>query len=186
YAVIARTNFLLDNISSAEGNVAPDYINQVIAEARFLRAYSYFYLIGFFGDVPLITKTIAIEEAATPRTPKTEIVNWILNEMDEIAPDLPLSYSGHSGRATSVAAYFLKAYTALTDSRWAIAAQAAKQAMDLGYYELHPDYAELFTYAGESSKERIFSMQYLRGVHTHIILRQFGSRLVAGVSNEVP
>lgn len=186
YAVIARTNFLLDNIGNAEGNVSADYISQVIAEARFLRAYSYFYLTGFFGDVPLITKSITLSESEMPRTQKTEIVDWILKEMDEIAPDLPLSYSGHSGRATNVAAYFLKAYTALCDSRWTIAAQAAKQAIDLGYYGLHPNFAQLFTYAGENSKERIFTMQYLRGVNTHIILRQFGSRLVAGVSNEVP
>ncbi len=186
YAVIARTNFLLDNIDNAKGSVAEDYIRQVVAEARFLRAYSYFYLTGFFGDVPLITKSITLEEAMMPRTPKTQIIDWILAEMDAVAPDLPLSYSGHSGRATNVAAYFLKAYAALYDSRWTVAAQAAKKAMDLGHYGLHPNYAQLFTYDGETSKERIFSMQYQRGVNVHIIFRQFGSRLVAGVSNEVP
>jgi hypothetical protein len=186
YAVIARTNFLLDNIGNAEKTVDAKYLRQVIAEARFVRAYSYFYLTGFFGDVPLITKSITLEESAIPRTPKKDIIDWILKEMDEAAPDLPLFYEGHSGRATNVAAYFLKAYAALCDSRWTIASQAAKKAMDLGHYKLDPNYAELFTYAGEKSLERIFSMQYLRGVNTHIIFRQFGSRLVAGVSNEVP
>lgn len=186
YAVIARTNFLLDNISNAEGSVAADYIRQVAGEARFLRAYSYFYLTELFGDVPLITASITIDEAEMPRTAKSEIVDWILNEMDEIAPDLPLFHDGHSGRATSVAAYFLKAYAALCNSRWTVASQAAKAAMDLGHYELHPDYAELFTYAGESSREHIFSMQYLRGINTHVTFRQFGSRLSAGVSNEKP
>ncbi len=186
YAVIARTNFLLDNIKNAEGKVDPAYIRQVSAEARFVRAYSYFYLTGFFGDVPLITKSITLAEATMPRTSKKDIVDWILKEMDEIVADLPLSYQGHSGRATNVAAYFLKAYTALCDNRWTVAAQAAKAAMDLGHYQLHPNYAQLFTYDGESSRERIFSMQYLRGVKTHITLRQLGSRLSAGVSNEKP
>src|SRR5690606_11226379 len=101
-----------------EGTVAPDYIRQVVGEARFLRAYSHFYLTEFFGDIPLVTKSISFDEAEMPRTSKTEVVDWILNEMDEIAPDLPLFYEGHSGRATSVAAYFLKAYAALCDSRW--------------------------------------------------------------------
>src|SRR5690554_3262831 len=63
YAVIARTNFLLDNIQNAEGTVAGDYINQVIGEARFLRAYCYFYLTELFGAVPLITEVISLEEA---------------------------------------------------------------------------------------------------------------------------
>lgn len=186
YAVIARANFLLDNIHNAEGEVPESYLEQAKAEARFVRAYSYFYLTGLFGDVPLVTKTIGLEEALMPRTPKAEVANWIMDEMDEIAPVLPVFHAGTTGRATSVAAYFLKAYTALVNEQWQVAADAAKAAMDLGHYELHPDYAELFLYAGENSKERIWTMQYMRGVKTHIILRQFGSRLVAGVSNEVP
>lgn len=186
YAVIARTNFLLDNIYRAEGKVAADYIKQVTGEARFIRAYCYFYLTGLFGDVPLITKSITLDEAIMKRTPRKEVIDWILKEMDETAPSLPLNYQGHSGRATNVAAWFLKAYAALCDSRWAVAADAAKKAMDLGYYKLHPNYAELFTYTGEKSTERIFTMQYTRGVNVHIALRQLGSRLSASVSNEVP
>ncbi len=187
YAVIGRTNFLLDNIKNAESTVAPDYVKQVTSEARFIRAYSYFYLTGFFGDVPLITKTINLEEAQMERTPKKEIVDWIIKELDEIAPALPVYFDGNvRGRATRVAAHFLKAYTALCDGRWAIAAQASKAAMDLGYYQLHPNYGQLFTYDGESSKEVIFAMQYLKGLNIHVTFRQLGSRLAAGVSNEVP
>lgn len=186
YAVIARTNFLLDNISNAEGKVDAAYLKQVSAEARFLRAYSYFYLTGFFGNVPLITKSISLSEAVMPSTAQAQIIDFIIKEMDEIAPDLPRNYDGHSGRATNVAAYFLKAYAALYDKRWTVAAQAAKAGMDVGYYSLDTDYAKLFTYDGENSRERIFTMQYLRGVNTHIALRQLGSRLSAGVSNEKP
>jgi hypothetical protein len=186
YAVIARTNFLLDNKGNATGKVDPAYLKQVEAEARFLRAYSYFYLTGFFGDVPLITKSITLEEATMPRTSQKEVIDFILKEMDEIVGDLPVSHAGHNGRATSVAAYFLKSYAALYDQRWTVAAQAAKAAMDKGHYELDKDYAKLFTYDGETSKERIFSMQYQRGVNTHVTLRQLGSRLSASVSNEKP
>ena len=187
YAVIARTNFLLDNIHNAEEVVATDYLNQVIGEARFIRAYSYFYLTELFGDVPLITGSITLEEAEMERTPKNVIVDWILDEMDEIVPHLPVYHDGNvTGRATSVAAYFLKAYTALCNNNWTVASQAAKAAMDLGHYQLHPDYAELFTYDGEESREIIFAMQYLKGVHTHDNHRYLASRLAAGVSNEVP
>ena len=107
YAVIARTNFLLDNISNAEGKVDAAYLKQVSAEARFLRAYSYFYLTGFFGNVPLITKSISLSEAVMPSTAQAQIIDFIIKEMDEIAPGLPRNYDGHSGRATNVAAYFL-------------------------------------------------------------------------------
>jgi hypothetical protein len=74
----------------------------------------------------------------------------------------------------------------LCNNNWTVASQAAKAAMDLGHYQLHPDYAELFTYDGEESREIIFAMQYLKGVHTHDNHRYLASRLAAGVSNEVP
>lgn len=186
YKVIARTNFLLDNIKNAEKVLDPDYYNQVVSEARFLRAYSYFYLSQLFGAVPLVTKTISIDEAQMPATPGDEIANWIMQEMDEVVANLPVSYSGNTGRATSVAAYFLKAKTALVQEQWDVAAQAAQAAMDLGYYELHPNYAELFTYDGENSKEVIFALQYMKGLHVHDNPRYLASRLAKGVSNEVP
>lgn len=186
YGVIGRTNFLLDNIYNAEGKVSAAYLDQVIAEARFLRAYSYFYLTELFGDVPLVTETISLDEAQMPRTPKSDIVDWILTEMDEIAPSLPLNYTSNTGRATNVSAYFLKAYAALCSSKWAVASAAAKSAMDLGHYELDPNYARVFTYAGQNSKEIIWALQYLKGTQVHDNGRFLTSRLAAGVSNEVP
>lgn len=186
YKVIARTNFLLDNIQNAQEVLAPDYYNQVIAEARFVRAFSYFYLIELFGEVPLVTTSISINESQMESTPKEEIASWILNEMDEIAPNLPVFFEGNTGRATAVAAYFLKAKTALVNGQWEIAAQAAQAAMDLGHYRLHPDYAELFNYDGENSEEIIFALQYLKGIKVHDNPRFLSSRLGRGVSNEVP
>jgi hypothetical protein len=186
YAIIARTNFLLDNIQNAREVLTPDYYDQVIAEARFIRAYSYFYLSELFGGVPLVTAGISLEEAEIARTSKDDIANWIIDEMDEAAPDLPVYFDGNTGRATSVAAYFLKAKTALCNEKWAVAAQAAQAAIDLGHYGLHPDYAELFTYDGEYSNEIIFAMQYLEGINVHDNSNYLASRLGKGVSNEVP
>lgn len=186
YAVIGRTNFLLDYIHNADGTVSSDYLNQVIGEARFLRAYCYFYLTELFGDVPLVTKTISIEEAQMARTPKSEIVDWIINEMDEAAPFLPVYYTSNTGRATSVSAYFLKAYTALCNEKWTVASQAAEAAMNLGHYRLENDYATIFTYAGQNSQEIIWAMQYLEGTQVHDNGRFLTSRLAGGVSNEVP
>jgi hypothetical protein len=186
YAVIGRTNFLLDNIHNADEAVSSEYLNQVISEARFLRAYCYFYLTEMFGDVPLVTKTLSLGEAQMARTPKSEVVDWILAEMDEIVPSLPLNHTSNTGRATNVSAYFLKAYTALCNSKWTVASQAAKAAMDLGYYELEPNYANVFTYAGQNSKEIVWAMQYLKGTQVHDNGRFLTSRLAAGVSNEVP
>src|SRR5690606_14781969 len=144
---------LLDNISNSEGKVDAAYLKQVSAEARFLRAYSYFYLTGFFGDVPLITKIITLSEAVMPATPQVQVIDFIIREMDEIVADLHSIYEMSAGRDTNVAAYLLKSYAALYAERWNVAAHAASAGLDVGYHSLDPDYANLFTYDGENYKE---------------------------------
>ena len=87
-------------------------------ELRFLRAYFYFELFKTYGDVPLVTTTLTNAQANNvTRTPAAEIVKFIVDEIDEIAPRLPISYATEIGtefgRANRVAAYALKARTLL-------------------------------------------------------------------------
>ena len=87
-------------------------------ELRFLRAYFYFELFKTYGDVPLVTTTLTNAQANNvTRTPAAEIVKFIVDELDEIAPHLPISYAtevgAEFGRANRVAAYALKARTLL-------------------------------------------------------------------------
>ena len=87
-------------------------------ELRFLRAYFYFELFKTYGDVPLVTTTLTNAQANNvARTPAAEIVKFIVDELDEIAPHLPISYAtevgAEFGRANRVAAYALKARTLL-------------------------------------------------------------------------
>lgn len=187
YQAIARCNFLLDNIDKVKDKVSPAVYNQVKAEARFIRALSYHYLIEFFGDVPLVTKTLTLNEAQMPRNPKDEVANFIITEMDEAAKDLPLNQeASNRGRATKGAALTIKARTALYNAKWDIAASAAKAVMDLNNYKLHTNFGELFTYKGETSPEIILSLQYKKGVIIHANPNFLTSRMAGGVSNEVP
>ena len=87
-------------------------------ELRFLRAYFYFELFRAYGDVPLVTTTLTNAQANNvTRTPAADVVKFIVDEIDEIAPHLPVSYStevgAEYGRANRVAAYALKARTLL-------------------------------------------------------------------------
>ena len=87
-------------------------------ELRFLRAYFYFELFKTYGDVPLVTTTLTNAQAnSIKRTPAAEIVQFIVDEIDEVAPHLPVTYATEAGteigRATRVAAYALKARTLL-------------------------------------------------------------------------
>ncbi len=187
YQGIGRCNFVLDNTDRLEGKVAPDVIAKARAEVRFLRAYFYHQLSEYFGAVPLITKSLSLKESQVPKTDKNQVVDFLLTELDEAARDLPATYSASQfGKATKGAALAIKSRVALYNGRWDVAAQSAKAVMDLNVYQLHPNYGELFSYAGQTSKEIIFSVQYLKGVQTTTIPRNYLSRMAQGFSNKIP
>ncbi len=115
-------------------------------ELRFLRAYFYFDLLRTYGDVPLVTTTLTNAQANNiERTPADQIVKFIVDELDAVAPYLPVSYltevNSEIGRATRVAAFALKARTLLyaasplfnpsnDKAKWEKAAEACKYILD--------------------------------------------------------
>ena len=155
YTAIAEVCMYLEKIDQtdiSEWKYNPDYDiwNQQMEifpyELRFLRAYFYFELLRAYGDVPLVTTTLTNEQANTiTRTPADKIVKFIVDEIDEVAPHLPVSYltevGAEIGRATKVAAYALKARTLLyaasplfnktnDKDKWTEAAEACKFILD--------------------------------------------------------
>ncbi|TDQ11587.1 RagB/SusD family nutrient uptake outer membrane protein [Pedobacter metabolipauper] len=189
FRVIGKCNFILDNIEKVRSNSTAAIFNRSKAEARFVRAYVYQYMIDYFGDVPLITNVLKLEDAKLPKTPKIEIVDFILKEMTEAAPDLPLNYTGADvGRATRGAALSIKARAALNNGRWADAAEAAKLVIDSKVYSLHTNFGALFSYAGQNSPEIIFAFQFLKAANTkvHNTPNNFLSRNGLGFTNKVP
>jgi hypothetical protein len=117
-------------------------------------------LISHFGDVIYFTKELSLDEAFTmSKTDKRTILSGIYDDYDFAALNLPLSYgSGDNMRATKGAALAMKARIALYMGDWEIARDAAKACMDLGVYELYPDFYTLFLSKTKNTKETIFSM----------------------------
>lgn len=187
YQTIGRCNFLLDNIDKIKDQLPAAVYAQSKAEARFIRAISYHYLVEMFGGVPLVTKMLTLEEAQMARSPKNEVVDFVIAELGEAAADLPVSYEGgNTGRATKGAALGFRARTALYNEKWDVAAESAKQVMDLNYHKLHPSFTDLFLFAGQKSTEHMFALQYQKGVIIHATPNFLTSRMAGGVSNEIP
>ena len=127
YTAIADANMFLEKLEQtdiSDWQYHPNYKDWVAQlelfpyELRFLRAYFYFELFKTYGDVPLVTTTLTNGQANNvKRTPASEIVKFIVEECDAIAPYLPVSYEteigSEVGRATRVAVAALKARTLL-------------------------------------------------------------------------
>lgn len=148
FTAIRRVNYFLENADKVQMDAALK--ERFKAEARFMRAFRYFNMTNNFGDVPLITKTLTVEESYVARTPKAEVLKFVLDELTAIAVLLPASYSGgknnEKGRITKGAVIALKARVHLYNEQWQAAADAASQVMSMGY--------ELFTISAEDAKDQ--------------------------------
>lgn len=188
YSGANRCNNLLQNMHRAQEVVSEDFYKRIQAEARFLRAWYYSWLTGFYGDVPYVTVIPeTTDEAKVPRLPKEQVVDSIFADLDFAASILPDAWAGDDeGRTTKGAALTLKARVALLNGRYDVAAQTAKTVMDMGIYDLYPDYGELFTYAGVRSEEVIFDLPFQIGFLVTAVPREQGSRNGQGWSRLVP
>ncbi|MCW9706626.1 RagB/SusD family nutrient uptake outer membrane protein [Fodinibius salsisoli] len=164
YEAIRRANDFMDNIDRVESDNA-DVINRLKGEVMTIRAYHYIKLAMLYGDVPLITKGIDIEEGRNvTRTPVDEVWNFIASELDKAASLLPVD---NGSRISQGVANGLKARAMLFAGRYAEAAVAAKDVMDSGQYDLHSSYFELFQYEGEGNNEVILQREYAKGTDNH-------------------
>lgn len=188
YQGISKCNYLLQHMNRGEAAVPAATYSQIKAEARFMRALYYSYLIELYGDVPLIKEVLTLETAQQSRTPKSQIVDFILQEFTEAAVDLPSKNVPTLGRATKGAAFALKARAALYNERWNDAISAASEVMKMEgtEYVLEKEYPTLFKNEGQNSKEVIFSVQYLLGTKVHALYRLFGSRNALAHTNKKP
>lgn len=187
YDGIAYCNYFINNMENGKENVDPVIFNKLKSEARFLRAFYYSYLTELYGDVPLITEVLTVSSHES-RTPKSQVVDFILNELTEIVEFLPKENNPVSGKVTQGAALSLKARIALYNEKWTEAIDASSKVINMEgeQYVIEDDFSKLFTLAGESSKEIIFSAQYLKPYMVHTSYRQLGSRTAGGYTNKKP
>lgn len=152
YNGVAAANRFIKNIKQVpKENITDKLFSRLVAQARFIRAVNYTFLVNLFGDVPLYTKPLTIEEASKlGRTDKKKVIDFIHDELTDVSKVLPLKYTSNNvGRITKGAALAWLARAMLWEERYKKAAQAAKAVMDLHIYSLCPDYTKLFRYDGE-------------------------------------
>jgi len=188
YAGISRCNYVVNNMERCKDVVSEDLYNRRRSEVRFLRALFYHYLIELYGGVPLVTDNLTLSEAQLPRNTKEEVADFILTELEECAADLTEENNPTSGRATKEAAWALASRVALYNEKWETAISNAQKVMNMegSQVELSTNYGDLFQYAGEGSKEIIFSIQFLKGITEHSLFRLLGSRNANAHTNKIP
>ncbi len=186
YNMIGAANTVLDNIDKVT-NMDATIRARLKGEARFLRAFAYQQLIGMYGDVPLVTTIPATADFAIARSPRATVAKFIEDELTAITNDVPLTYAAtDQGRVTRGAVLALKARTYLYEGDWANAAIAAKAVMDLGQYQIDPNYLSLFDGTNKNSPEIILSGQFLAATYTTATATWVGAPTLGGWGQVVP
>jgi hypothetical protein len=145
-------------------------IQQYRAEARFLRALSYWHGIDLFGDIPLVTEADLVGSTPPKQSTRAAVYAYIVSELTAIKDSLPTPGAGNYGRATAPAADMLLAELYLnagvyTGTPAYDKALTAAQAVIAGPYTLDPVYQHLFQADNNTSLEIIFAITQ-DGTHT--------------------
>lgn len=194
---IRNCNFFLDNYQRVSGTTKEKYAGEVY----FFRALFYWRKVVQFGDVPLILKKVGdtSPEIFGPRTPRKEVMNQVLNDLNLAIDKLPEKSATEVGRLHKDAALALKSRIALWEGTYRkyhklgdeqvfleAAVDASEKLMNKGY-EIYStgnpeqDYRDLFIKIDlAGNKEAIFHRTYLRSVE---YARHEYSRYAKGSNN---
>lgn len=123
YSTIRYTSYLIGKVQELEAGDLKDQVLVYEGEARFFRALTYFNMLRDYGGVPIVDKALALSDEDIiygPRNTRTEVANFILNDLDAAIASPLGSLGGGSdfGRITKDAALALKARVALFEGTW--------------------------------------------------------------------
>jgi starch-binding outer membrane protein, SusD/RagB family len=193
YLYTRKINVFLEKMEEIDVESLTDK-DQLIAEAKFLRAMTYFELIKRFGGVPIVTEVYELDDDLNfTRSSFDECVAFIEQDLSEAIPDLEDRYEStdpNYGRATVDACrallsrMYLYAASPLfnpsnAQEKWEKAADAAESLLNRGY-ELYPDYRELFTLSqGDPQNEVIFSRGFTTATGHKYPMNNLGRRYEA-------
>ena len=159
YAGVNRCNYIFEfrDKTDFEGK------DQVLGQAAYLRAYYYFELVKFFGDVPMpIDRRVNFGESGSfDRTPVAEVYAQIEADLMFASSVLPMTQAD-PGRVTKGAAQALLGKAYLYQGAFSQAATVLDSVINSGIYDLVDigDYESMFLLSGENGVESVFEVQY--------------------------
>lgn len=169
YRVVANANLVLANVPKIKMDEVKK--TKVLGEARFLRAWAYFYAVRLWGDVPLILlpQAFTSEDFFPSRATQETVYNQIVDDL-KVAEAAGLPWTDATGRVSQSAAKSLLAKVYLTmagqplnkgASHYTLAASKAKEVIDnAGTLGLFDTYGQVHDERFKNIKEHIFSLQY--------------------------
>lgn len=164
YSQLFQINQVIEGLNGSTV-LGTDFKNQLLGEALTWRAFMYFYLVNFYGDVPLILSTDIDQTARMARTPKEQVWVQIETDLTKAVGLLDANYpSADRARINQDAARALLARVYLFEKKWQQAASVASEVLQASAYQLNMDLNTVFT---KDSKEIIWQIANTTGISTY-------------------
>ncbi len=174
FGVVAQSNLFLHNIERYGGAAVSDRVKrQGIAEAKYMRALAYRFLVMNFGPVPIIENNFEkLYDTTITRNTVQSIWRFITREMKAAAEDLP-EIATQEGRLTKWSAEGMLARFYLTRAGVESSGTVRNQQFldSAKYYsqrvitqsgrQLLPNYADLFKFPYDNNRESLFELQWI-------------------------
>jgi starch-binding outer membrane protein, SusD/RagB family len=163
YSAIFNANNTLEKL---EASTIDEIVKKEIGgQLKFIRAFYYFDLAQYFGDVVLVTNTLKTPDEAFElvKSSQEQVYAQVEADLKAAVDALPVSYKAvEAGRVTKGAALSLLGKYYLTRKKYPEAIAALNQVLPLGYI-LNANYADNFDPQKKNGKESIFEIQYQGG-----------------------
>lgn len=156
YKYIFAANLIIEK-ALVSGGLSSAVRNMVVGEARFIRAFSYFYLINLFGDVPLILSTEYQKNVRVPRTSSVVVMSQMVNDLKEAIELLGAGYTTTERvRPNKYAAKALLARVYLYQNNFSKAEEEANDVISSSAYNLVSNLDNVFL---ANSNEAIWQLR---------------------------
>jgi hypothetical protein len=164
FEAVFRSNLVLDKLAQVtDPTFGAVRKGRIEGEAKFIRAFSYFYLTDLFGDVPLFTNTTDQKKLNPTRTEKSKVIEQMIADLKDAKNLLPLPAewgNAELGRATKGAAGALLGTLYLHLGRYGEAKAELAEVVTSGAYDLIADYKQNFDNTLENNMESVFEIQF--------------------------
>lgn len=188
YQALANINLIIQEVSAMDERLffnvefpELDRKSQIIAEAKFLRAWTYYNMVQYWGGVPLVTtppESVDPNDFRIPRASREEVMALVRQDLDsaemflpenydflftgEVAPDDGDAQPTQKGRATVAAAKMLKARISMQNLDWGEAIRLSREVINTGQYPFTPRWVDIFeadVLGSQNASESILEMQ---------------------------
>ncbi|MBM4167689.1 MAG: RagB/SusD family nutrient uptake outer membrane protein [Ignavibacteria bacterium] len=173
FYTVALSNEFIRNVNNALGSASGTMLNDLKAykaEARFIRALSYWHAIDLFGNVPFVTEDDLPGAFFPKRITRADLFNYIEKELKEIESELVPARQNEYARADRGAAWFLLAKLYL-NARVYVGTERNSDALTqinkviAAGYSLDSNYERAFSADNHASPEIVFPIAF-DGQHT--------------------